>query len=249
VDIQCKRCGKAIAAADVNLEHMVAKCTACNAVFPFTDQLGAPKPVHALVKAPVALPEGWSLQEGSDVAFGGVGYRKTADVGARRLTIRWRWFKARHLFTLFFSLIWCSFLVFWYAGAGAAGAPWIFFVFPLLHVAVGVGLFYSSIAGLLNSTTLHVADGVLSIAHAPLPWRGARELPVDDIKQLYCVEKEHSSKNGTRHSYQVKLQRKSGDELVLLKGLDDRAQALFVELKVEQALGIDDVPVAGELPK
>jgi hypothetical protein len=227
---------------------MVAKCRTCNAVFAFDDQLGGSPPPRAM-QAPVALPDGWTLLEDDAAPFGGAGYRKASGPTAKSLTIRWRWFKATHLFLLFFAVIWCGFLVFWYTGATAAGAPWIFFVFPLVHVAVGVGVFYSAVAGLLNSTTLIVGDGQLSIAHRPLPWLGARTLAANEIKQLYCVEKIKRTKNGHATTYVVKAQRRGGDEVDLVKNLDEPAQALFIEQKVEDALGIQDVPVRGELRK
>lgn len=233
---------------------MVAKCASCDAVFAFEDQVrrdGAGSMPTALSKAPVALPEGWELVEQDAAPFGGVGYREPA-IGTRgSLRIRWRWFRLRHLGMLGFATVWCSFLVFWYATAVSmdGGAPWIMFVFPLLHVAVGIGMLYAALAGLLNRTTLTVANGALAIAHSPLPWRGARRLDAGEIKQLYCIEEQKRTKNGASTSYTVKLQRRSGDEIALVKDLDDRSQALFIEHKVEHALGIEDVPVVGELAK
>ncbi|MEQ9319454.1 MAG: hypothetical protein RIF41_09870 [Polyangiaceae bacterium] len=251
MDLSCKRCGVSIPARDVNLERMVAKCVTCDAVFAFEDQLraGSRSEPSALAKAPVALPEGWVLVEDAQAPFGGAGYRDAARGGPPSLSVRWRWFRARHLGMLGFALVWCSFLVFWYSSVTASGAPWIFFVFPLIHVAVGVGMLYAALAGLLNRTTLTVRDGTIAIAHAPLPWRGARTLDVREIKQLYCIEERKKSKNGTTTSYTVKVQRRGGDEIALVKDLDDRAQALYIEHKVEHALGIEDVPVVGELPK
>jgi len=252
VVLTCKRCGARIPARDVNLERLVAKCVVCDAVFAFEEQVRGEVPAsppRALAKAPVALPEGWTLDEDDRAPFGGVGYREAATRPNEALRIRWRWFKARHLGMLGFGAVWSAFLVFWYASVSAGHAPWIFFVFPLLHVAVGIGILYGALAGLINRTTLTVSDGRLAIAHAPLPWRGARTLDVGEIKQLYCIEEQKRTKSGSTTSYTVKLQRRGGDEIALVKNLDDRSQALFIEYKVEQALGIEDVPVVGELPK
>jgi hypothetical protein len=55
------------------------------------------------------------------------------------LSMEYKWFNPSAIFMIFFSVIWFAFLAFWYGMAASRGAPWIFFVFPLLHVGVGYG--------------------------------------------------------------------------------------------------------------
>ena len=46
----------------------------------------------------------------------------------------------------------------WYGIAFAADTPLIAKLFPLLHVAMGIGLTYFTLAGLVNRTTVEVIE-------------------------------------------------------------------------------------------
>ncbi len=165
------------------------------------------------------------------------------------------------LFLLFFAIAWDSFLVGWYwlltsgpfGGANGMPGPFklIFFVFPIAHVAVGVGLTYFVLAGLLNSTVVRVADGMLSVRHGPIPWRGNLDLPTDEIEQIYCQNKLHHSRNDDGHTttsmqYEVHAVI-SSQKKKLLGGLLEADQALFVEQRLERFLNLEDRPVPGEM--
>ena len=71
-----------------------------------------------------------------------------------RVELSWRWFSLKYLFLLCFVIAWDGFLLFWYSMAfGSGDAPWIMFVFPIAHLAVGIVLTYTTLAGLFNRTT------------------------------------------------------------------------------------------------
>src|SRR5262245_34370871 len=125
---------------------MVAKCRACNAVFDFSDQLeGAASARRTPGKVP--LPERMIVMHGAAGDAELASYR-TAAGAPREVTIEWRWFRpAQHLFALLFAVCWDAFLVFWYTTAAVSGGPWLVFVFPLIHVAVGVGITYGALSG------------------------------------------------------------------------------------------------------
>src|SRR5690606_5247899 len=77
--------------------------------------------------------------------------------GGGGLVFTRRWFQPVFLFLAFFCLMWDGFLVVWYgiafATLGTAKGPGLMmFVFPLIHVAVGVGLTYYTICGFFNRT-------------------------------------------------------------------------------------------------
>ena len=163
----CKTCGEAIPAHDINIELAIAKCGRCHTVFKFPDELedsarGAPaKPVE------IEMPRGLAVDEwGSE------------------LTIVRRWFTPALFFLVFFCCIWDGFLIVWYSIALSSmpgDMAWLALLFPLLHVAVGVGLTYYTICGFVNRTTVHVASGELRVSHRPLPWPGARRIAVLDL--------------------------------------------------------------------
>jgi len=71
----------------------------------------------------------------------------------------------------------------WYYIGFATGAPLLMFLFPLLHVAVGIGTMYSALTKLINKTIIDVYFGQLNIVHKPIPWiKGNTQLNQDDIE-------------------------------------------------------------------
>ncbi|MDX1948808.1 MAG: hypothetical protein SFU86_25695 [Pirellulaceae bacterium] len=234
--IHCKSCGKPIPAADVNIELAIAKCQACDAVFSFLDDIGGhpgrpPRPR-------VPLPK-----------------RFKVDAWGRELTITRSWFTHAVWFLIFFCAFWDGFLVVWYAaGLGmlwqANGMQWgalVMLLFPVIHVAVGVGLTYYLLCAFVNRTVIRVSQGELSVRHGPLPWPGNTRLPTADIQQLFCSESVRRNRRSTTASYEVQALLTSGEKKKLLTGLDDLDHALFIEQTLEQHLEIEDLPVPGEV--
>ncbi|MGE0706671.1 MAG: hypothetical protein AB7N76_05335 [Planctomycetota bacterium] len=215
-----------------------ASCNAAGAVAPKAD--GAPKqrrPQRQL-QPRVALPQGMTLEE---------------DGGGLR--IAYRWFTWSTLFLTFFCVFWDGFLCFWYGMAstmfakdGVNGPGLIFFLFPLIHVAVGAGLTYFVLCSYLNRTTIAVRGDELSIRHGPLPWFGNQDLRASDLAQLYCTQEiSRGSKGGTSISYSLHALDQRQRKTKLLSGLQDADQVRFIEQELERHLGIEDQPVRGEL--
>src|SRR5262249_40895239 len=117
------------------------------------------------------------------------------------------------------------------------------------HVAVGVGLTYTTLAGFFNQSILEVTRGEISVQHGPLPWFGNRVLSTMDIDQLYCEENASNSQNGSSRNYNLSALLKNGSKLELLKNLDSPEIGLYIEQQIETWLGIKDKPVAGEIPR
>lgn len=236
MQLQCPNCRQRVLAEDVELSAQLAKCRACHTVFSFAEQLARNVPAAPVEpfrpRAPLEPPSKFRVDD-----WGGT------------LTVRWRWFGYHLLFLLFFCCIWDGFLVVWYTIGIATKAPIVMLVFPVLHVAVGVGLSYYVLAGFLNKTTLKL-DGVdLSVSHGPLPWRGAFSLPAGEIDQLYCFENKIYNKGSVRYEYELRALLRSGGERTIVKSLHDSQQALYLEQMLEDRLQVVDRPVEGELPR
>ena len=160
--------------------------------------------------------------------------------------LRSRWFNTKYIALAFFCNAWHAFLCFWYSMAfGGSGAPWIMFVFPVAHVAVGVGMTYYTLAGLLNVTRLKVDREQFAVQHDPVPWPGEVKTPTNTLEQLYCKEKSHSGESGTTYTYQLCAVLKDGRKLDLVSGLDSADIAIFLEQQIETWLRIPDEAVAG----
>ncbi len=167
--------------------------------------------------------------------------------------LSWRWFRPVFLFLVFFCIAWDSFLVFWYAMAIGGGPPFpfnlIMILFPIAHVAVGVGLTWYTLCGFVNRTVVAVRNHELTVRHGPLPWPGNLTLDAGDIRQFYVREKVSRGKNGTSVTYDVEVIQSAGNCRKLITGLDSSDLALAIEQGLEQHLRIVDEPIAGELPR
>lgn len=223
--LKCPKCSAEILDAQVDLKLGIARCGKCLRVM----RLGADRP--ATREEPLA-PLHFKIDDSGD-----------------RLEIRWRWFKGTHVMMLFFCIAWDAFLFFWYSNALGGQGTWLTIVFPIAHVAVGVWLTYSTLAGFLNTTRISAGRRALTIRHGPLPWLGNRTLVADTLDQLYCVQKESRGDDSVSYSYTVQARLKDGREIDLLKGLDEAGHARFLEHRLEQHFGIADRKVAGELPR
>lgn len=229
-----------IPADDVNIQQALAKCSRCNAVFRLDQQLPPAKPVKQ--DRPAApLPKKFLVE----------------DLGTE-LVISWHWFSPAIFFLLFFCIFWDGFLVVWYSivfgvgffgkQGGPGGAGMLFMaLFPLLHVAVGVGLTYFVLASFVNRTTVRVSQGELTVRHGPVPFPGNRSLFTADLKQFYCTEKVTNRRNSCSVTYELNAVQADGTKVQLLGGLDELEQALYLEQRLEQFLGIENEKVPGEV--
>lgn len=229
--LKCPACGSALAAKDLDPARSLAKCAHCGALMSLAPPAAEPGGPRA--RAEVPLPPSLRMTEVPD-----------------GLEIRRRWFTPAVLFLVFFCVAWDGFLVFWYGIAFKTGAPLIMSLFPLIHVAVGVGLTYSTVATLFNTTRIRLTWSELSIAHFPVPWPGNRSIPREEIDQLYCRRVvSRNNDNGPTTRYELWMAAKDGQARKLLGAGLDEQQALFVEQQIERALGIPDRPIAGEIER
>ena len=156
MQLPCRSCNAEIKAGDMNLERMVAKCARCNAVFGFADSVeGQAQPIPASKKnlRDVPMPKAITIEQDT--------------IG---LQITRRWWSPVYAFLVFFTFAWFGFLVLWYVMAFAADAPLLAKLFPMIHVAAGLGIGYMALCGLFNRTRIAVDGSLLTVRHGPMPW-------------------------------------------------------------------------------
>jgi len=163
------------------------------------------------------------------------------------LLFSYRWFSPAYIFIALFAIAWDGFLVFWYSIATSQNAPLMMLLFPIIHVLVGIGITYYALAGFYNKTLVLVGEGKLTIQHVPLPWPGNRVLQASDITQLYSQERVIRTRNGTQLKYQLNAITHDNKKITLMSNLTAPDQVRFLEHKLEEYLGITDVPVEGEM--
>jgi hypothetical protein len=228
--LYCPECGQRISADYINLARACAKCAKCDILFGFGSALQDDRRripgsiVPARQPANAYRPPQMHLQD-----FAGT------------LSIHWRWFDASIVFMTFFCIAWDSFLYFWYKIAFTQREI-LAIIFPLLHVAVGVGLTYATLCGYLNSTTIRATTSSLKIRNGPLPWEGNRLLLRKDIETLYCSSR--MEKDGQRWDLYAVLS--GGKKLKLIGGLKERVEAQFLQREIEDRMQIATHPLAAE---
>ena len=192
--LTCKSCRLPIPSQDINLEMAIAKCPSCGEVFSFLDPIGGEPAAKPVDRLPAPKPQRFVVDE-----FGS------------ELTVSYRWFTPGLYVSILFCLFWDAFMVMWYSIAiseilGGQPAAWAMAAFGLLHLALGVSITYSTIAGFVNRTEVNLSGGTLKVWHGPMRWGGNHTLNVDDILQFYCSDRTHS--NRQRHAiYHRQLQR------------------------------------------
>jgi hypothetical protein len=124
-----------------------------------------------------------------------------------------------------------------------------FLVFPICHVALGVGLTYLCLAGFVNRTVLSVEGGNLRVWQGPLPWSGNHQWPVQDVRQLYVRHRARSRNADSPATFEVVVVSADGRQRALLRSPLDQDQALFLEQEIERFLNLPDQPIRGEIPK
>ncbi len=229
--LKCPSCGSFFRSEDFDTSKGLLTCSFCKALM----TLGAPAGASASadrVREEVPLPPALAV-------------RKTRE----GLELRHRWFRPVHVFMALFCVGWNAILVFWYSMAFQNGAPTIMTLFPLLHVAVGVGMTYWTIAGLFNTTTLRVERRALVVRHAPLPWGGPGAIESGRIEQLYVKSVKHRGKHGVSFTYEVWVVLRDKRGIALVKGLSEPDVALYIEQQIERALGLEDRRVRGEFER
>jgi hypothetical protein len=157
-----------------------------------------------------------------------------------------KWFGFQVIFMTVFAVFWNFFLVNFYANM-SENADIFARLFPLIHVAVGIGITYYVIAGWFNTSNVVVSKNTIEINHKPVPWFGNKKLKSTELKQLYAKEKVNRNNNGTTVTYEVHAVLNSGNNLKLLSGLETSEQALYIEQEIEKYLNIKNAPVRGEI--
>ena len=230
MNVACTACGASLDPDDLPPGGGFSKCRYCGATVKI-DASAAP-PLGSGPRPAVEKPWGVRVEETA------VGFR-----------IVRRWFSPVFVILVFFCAIWDGFLWFWYSHLPGNSMGVLLAVFPVIHLAVGVGLTYFTIAGFANRTPIDVSRGSLSVRHRPLWWPGGRDLPASDLAQIFTEEHVYKNENGSNSDYRLVAIRKDGSRVKLLTTIPSREQALYMEQQIEGRLGIKDRSVAGEVQR
>jgi hypothetical protein len=224
--LACKACGAPVEPGDDGY----ARCRFCGGVARLAPHAGAAATDPTTIpRPPIDVPRGVTV----------------VDTG-RGLEITRRWFHPAAIFLAFFAAVWIGLLATFYGMATGSGAPLPILLFPLLHVAVGLGLAYGALAMFVNRTLVRAESGTLSVTHGPLPWRPGPTLASGAVSQVFTRE-DASKKNQGSPTYSVWAVRKDGGRVRLAGTIPSADTALFLEQTIERHLEIADRAVPGEV--
>jgi hypothetical protein len=231
--LKCPSCGATIEAGDIDFARSLATCHHCKSLISLWRPGGSAENRPPQPRSPVPLPKKFKVSSGDS-----------------RVKIEWRWWTPAYLVLFAFCLFWNLFLGLLFYSITFSGHASVFaYLCPILHVAVGVGLAWVSLAVFFNRTEVTVDNGVLRVWIGPIPWPGKLTCPVKDLRQLYVRREIHHGKNGSRETFDVMAVSATGSRRVLLRALRQQDQALFVEQELERFLRIYDEPVIGEVDR
>jgi hypothetical protein len=231
----CTACGGTIPPEDIDSKQSIARCPSCNLVF--DARAGS-----ANERRRIAMPK--AITVASDT---------------QRLTITWKWYRPMFLAMAAWTVLWASLMAMTIACMVAGGgfdkhhhvmAP-IALSLALERtwppIAGGFIVMYIWLAGALNRTTITVAHGVLSVRHGPIPWWGACDVATKDIQYVRSKWRNRLSKGAPKIKYWVFARLSNGGSAILLNGLHDADQALFIEQEIDARLKIADARGAGHV--
>ncbi|MEM1415265.1 MAG: hypothetical protein AAGH15_10205, partial [Myxococcota bacterium] len=163
-------------------------------------------------------------------------YRESAKAPVDDLVLTRRWFGAHILFLALFTVFWCGFLVVWYGSAlTQEDTPLMMVLFPLGHVAVGVGLAYYVLASFVNRTTVHATERSLTITKGPLPWPGNQTVDVAGLRRFYGATT--STKVNGRRLAQLSADI-GGTKRKILKGIRSLDEAEWLAQRLAEHYGV-----------
>lgn len=242
--IACPSCDAPVSGDLVRPSRKVAVCPACDATVRLERE---GEGWRAIGFTAPAAPEGLTVEVDAPPARRGGGYRDAISEPGRLLVTR-RWWTPAVIFLTFFVIAWDSFLIFWYStalfgvGASAGGFGIVMIVFPLAHVAAGVGLTWWVLATWLNRTRVEVSAGRLSCTHGPVPWPFGRPQPVAlESVELFEFEEvqpkfNNKGRSATGRSWRVLARTRDGRKIPVVTRLADEAQARFLARRLDQQL-------------
>lgn len=162
----------------------------------------------------------------------------TLDIDGDRIEIRRRWFDGvwpnLPLIGITTALLGAAYS---YYGEGHSWGALLWLIAALYFI-------YDIVANFINSTTITLANELISIRHGPLPWLGSLEI---DARTLADVVVETNILSEGPNLYRVIAVLLTGHRVRLVDKMDCREQALFIERKIEKFLGIEDAQVKGEV--
>jgi hypothetical protein len=155
--------------------------------------------------------------------------------------IRRVWLSWKTVPLALFAIVWDSFLFFWYSQMlSKPNPPLMAILFPIGHIAVGIGITYYVLASLVNKTDIIVSPSGVRVATGPAPWIGNKMVEADEMTAV-IVRERSGNWNSYRNSrsYNVMYADRGRKERKLVAYLAQSDQAEFIAHIVRKTFKLD----------
>ncbi|WP_144993340.1 hypothetical protein [Polystyrenella longa] len=242
--LACLKCGGPLSDKDLNTEVGIAKCKYCDAWMKIEDIKKQPEPLTKEERQiEIPIPSNVQIEQLRDTLT------ITVNPGANSdgvLTV----------VSILGGIAAVLFLIFFGSVARNIGAPPICILAPLLMMLIVAG---SILFGIAKSNSQIRERNIKVIKDQGLRYQpqgyGGKPLLIrlNRIKQFYSTEEHdqkyvHSNKPyGATTFYNVYALMTDNSTRPVMTGLQSKQEAIVVERKLEEFLGMPDIPVAGEI--
>ena len=218
--ICCPSCDHEVQADQININDKIAKCTNCNGVFSFEEELQAIKSPK-VAKQEVLRPEGINIFE----------YQ-----GELELTIQ----QPLHAIDII-PLVFLPMFAFIFTGIFFSEGISIWF--PLASWALVFYFIVNIINRSKHKIFIHIDDAYVSIQHRPRKFNKDKKFRINEIDQIYT--KKYASSN--YYAVYMILNGLDGQKHVkLIPYISSGSKARYIEQEIEAHLGIEDRQVPEE---
>lgn len=105
---------------------------------------------------------------------------------------------------------------------------------------------YAATAKLVNHTRIELRSARLRLTHGPLPWPGSVDLPIDEIRALFCDA--YRPSGGAPTAVRLHAILRSGEHRLLLGGIALGEEAQLIEDMLAVQLALPDARAAERTP-
>lgn len=223
MQIDCPNCDLKLTTADVNINTLVAKCTSCNSVFSVADQIDdyyddyddydKGNSLKSDERPPLPLPSNIDRE-----------------IKGEQLILRRRWLSSKMIPGLLIPIGLIGIIFFLMVVMGLSNLLFTpLFFCAAVPILVGIGLTYSTLASVLNTTTIVVDPSEISVKHSPIPWGKSVRIECSRIYQIYCTERWEAN-----HVVNVMTE---DEQIIKLSSLSSLEEGLYIEQEIEAHLG------------
>lgn len=227
--VNCPTCNTPVSADNLNIQNNIAKCSSCDVIFSFAEQVGQLTHQHHGIAQEVLRPEGVELNY----------FQDELDISVEQ-----PWSTLETILVSFFP-----FLVVIITSIVVEKIP------PTDFARIAMITFWiTSIIGYIayffirkrHKIYIHIDDQNLNIERRPRKFIKDKQYDIQDIDQVYI--KNVTTSNGTKGiAVFMIVNAPSGQQHVeLIKSVNSRSKAKYIEQEIERKLGIQDRRVPDE---